>query len=116
MTVSRCSLIHPLWSPHHIFLSLGNEKLISTRDYSQPSPTLERDLSSGFPDATPVAKQQGAKQEQNVIVPGREFQVWQQLDCSLGNFAFLASINSVKEAFLACGSLWMLQESSFHYL
>lgn len=27
------------------------------------------------PDATVVAKQQGAKQEQNVIVPGREFQV-----------------------------------------
>lgn len=75
-----------------------------TPDYSQPSPTLEKDLSSGYPDATVVAKQQGAKQEQNVIVPGREFQVWQQLDCSLGNFAFLAARNSVKEAFLACGS------------
>lgn len=116
MTLSRCSLIHPFWSPHCIFFSLGNEKLISTPDYSHPSPTLERDLlSSGFPDATAVAKQHGAKQKQNVIVPGREFQVYKGW-IVVWETAFLAARNSVKEAFLACGSSWMLQESGFWYL
>lgn len=74
MTPFRQSLILPPLRFTRHFSLLGSEKAIFTPGYSHSSPTLERAcLSSASPDATIVAKQQRAKQEQNVIVPGREF-------------------------------------------
>lgn len=116
MIPSRCSLLlPPLRSSSYLFLSRKWEG--NFHSWLLPlQPHFGKGSSLQWLPLMLLWLLSNKKLSRSKIVPGREFQVQQRLDCSFGSFAFLVARNPPKEALLAHGSPWVLQGSGLSLL